>query len=384
MANGEQRSRSWFGRGCLLSLLGFFLMPFISLFLLSFVVKSLGSSEPQTRLQEELIQGPREAKNKLVLIEDSGVMLRREGGLSSASGVSARLLELIRAARKDDAVRGILLRLNTPGGGLTDADLIHHELERLRSAGKSILFLMDDLCASGGYYASLAADEVWALPTTITGSIGVIIQGYNFSGLLERVGIEDSSISSGPNKALLSGSRPRNPEQEALVRAIINEFQARFVSLLIEARGLSEEEARARADGRIYSAQQALEASLIDRIGYPEDALERALELARGAKSDRAARAATQAASSSAEVAEGGAGSPGAAEETEPTTDAAPAVRPSTGEGEAYQVIRYRIRRSFLESLSEALWSGAPLAVLRGEFAQLRAELRAPALSSPR
>ncbi|MEE2645575.1 MAG: signal peptide peptidase SppA [Myxococcota bacterium] len=369
--SGEKSAKStlgrWFMRGCLMMVIGFFVLPMIMGTLFSILLSNLEGSGERGRLQEVHVQGPIDAPHKVALIEASGVMLRGGGGIGAKGGISGKLLGMIEHAKEDTAVRGVMLRVNTPGGSLTDADLIHHAIEQLRGAGKSVLFLMDDTCASGGFYISLAADEVWALPTTITGSIGVIIQNYNFSGLLERVGVEDSSISSGPNKALLSSSRPRNPEHEAIIQHLIDEFQARFVRLFAAGRGLDEAKAAALADGRIYSAQQALEQGLIDKVAYPEEALERALELARGAESVRRRRV------------KGGEVS--VKEETEESAEVkteAP-LTPSPKEAGAYRVVRYRAHQSLLESLSEAIWRYSPLTTLGERGPSLRSTL--PALT---
>ena len=217
----------------------------------------------------------------IATISLSGVMLRDQ----VSSGITSDLLLMLRKAAEDDTIKGVLLRLNTPGGSVTDADLVYHELKRLEERGKPTLLLMDDTCASGGFYASLAAREVWAMPTTITGSIGVIISNLNFSELLSRHGVTDESITSGPNKAILSSTAAPQPQHRALLQGIVDQLYSRFLKLLMERRGLTEETARRLADGSIYTAQDALKHKLIDTIGYPEDALKRAKVLA-GLKSD--------------------------------------------------------------------------------------------------
>lgn len=213
----------------------------------------------------------------IAVISMSGVMLRDQVG----SGITSDLLLMLRKAARDDMIKGVLLRLNTPGGSVTDADLIYHELRHLEELGKPVLLLMDDTCASGGFYASLAAREVWAMPTTITGSIGVIVSNLNFSALLERHGVTDESVTSGPNKAILSSTTAPKPEHRAILQGIVDQLYERFLKLLRERRGLDEPVARRLADGSIYTAQDALKHKLIDKIGYPEEALKRAKTLAK-------------------------------------------------------------------------------------------------------
>lgn len=213
----------------------------------------------------------------IAVISLSGVMLRGSDGVNE--GITQDLLRMLKRANNDTKIKGVLIRLNTPGGSVTDADLVYHEIKQLLSQDKPVLLLMDDTCASGGFYASLAATEVWALPTTITGSIGVIVSGLNFSKLLNEHGIIDQSITSGPNKALLSATAPPNDAHREILKGIVDQLYQRFVSLLVEARKLKQEEALALADGRVYTAQEALNHKLIDQIGYPEDAIKRLKEL---------------------------------------------------------------------------------------------------------
>jgi len=212
---------------------------------------------------------------RVVIIEASGVMLDGGGGFGSAPGITRRTLAQLRHARKDERVKAVLLRLDTPGGSVTDADLLHHEIQAVREAGKPVVVLMGDVCASGGYYAAVAADEIWALPTTITGSIGVVLQGLNVSEFLGRHGVTDTSLASGPNKGMLSPTRPVDPAQQALAQAVVDELYVRFVELVAAGRKLDEAAVRVVADGRILTARAALEAKLIDGIGHQERALER-------------------------------------------------------------------------------------------------------------
>ena len=241
------------------------------------VLAALGGGVGEGQLEEEHHSGAAEG-DAVALVEVSGVIVRGEG---RDGGVTTPLLKMIERASEDARVKALMIRLNTPGGSVTDSDLIYHALERLKNAGKPVVLLMDETCASGGYYVSLAATEVWALPTTITGSVGVIMSGLNFSRLLSRHGVEDVTITSGGNKALLSPTRPIDPAHEALLQGVVSELYERFLSLVVKARGLDDPTARALADGRVFTAQQALEAKLIDKIGYPEEALSRLKELAK-------------------------------------------------------------------------------------------------------
>ena len=249
---------------------------FVGLILMTAALSQLGEEQSAVIESSEGHADPQ--SSAIALISVSGVMLRDDDGVSR--GITSNLLLMLRKAREDDKIKGVLLRLNTPGGSVTDADLVHHEIKRLAKAGKPTLLLMDDTCASGGYYAALAAREVWALPTTITGSIGVIVSSLNFSKLLSEHGVTDESITSGPNKAIFSPTAPPNPAHREIMQAIVDQLYDRFLQLLVEGRGLDQESARAVADGRIFTAQEAKKRKLIDQIGYPEEALKRARALA--------------------------------------------------------------------------------------------------------
>jgi protease-4 len=169
-----------------------------------------------------------------------------------------------------------LLTVDSPGGGLNATDLIYHELTQIE---KPVVVLMGDLAASGGYYISLAADWIVANPHTLTGSIGVISEFPNAAGLLEKAGVDVVVITSGPRKDFGSLYREMTPEERAYWQAIVDESYEAFVALVAQGRGLTEAEARAVADGSVFTGRQALEKKLVDELGYREEALAKAAEL---------------------------------------------------------------------------------------------------------
>lgn len=227
--------------------------------------------------------GPPQAARKLAIIEVQGVLLDTPTSLvGSSRGTTKNALAMLDRAIADDAVAGVLLRLDTPGGSVTDADLIHHRIRRLREKNKKVVVQMGDICASGGVYAAVAADEIWAHPTTLTGSIGVIIQSLNVHDLLQRHGVADVSVTSGENKALLSPTLPVRAEHRRILQDIVDKLHGRFVRIVAEGRALEEPVVRAIADGRILTADEAKEAKLIDGIGYREDVLARLESVAEG------------------------------------------------------------------------------------------------------
>jgi protease-4 len=216
---------------------------------------------------------------KVVRIKLSGAISREltgsvfNGGIDAASAVGAR--NRIRAAKNDKSVKSIILEINSPGGEVTMSDLVWNELKEFKaSATNRVVFahLMDMAC-SGGYYVAVAADYIYALPTTITGSIGVIIPAYNASELAEKIGVKPVSIASSGNKDLLNPLAPTNPEHIAIVKKTIDSAYERFVDLVADGRKLSKNRVKEIADGRIFSAQDALDNKLIDGIGYERDML---------------------------------------------------------------------------------------------------------------
>ena len=178
------------------------------------------------------------------------------------------LLSVIDKLKYDDNNVAIALYINTPGGGVYEADEVYLSLMDYKSAGKKIYVYMGPLAASGGYYISCAADEIYANRNTLTGSIGVISsQVYDLTELLENLGIESTTIYSGENKNLGNFNEPFTEEQQDIMQAICDECYEQFLGIVVESRNFSYEEGKKLADGRIYTAKQALNNGLIDKIG---------------------------------------------------------------------------------------------------------------------
>lgn len=218
------------------------------------------------------------AGKKIALVNVEGVISNaRSGSLIGGVGDNpvALLKEKLDLAARDDAVKAVVLRINSPGGGVTASDLMYSELLRFRErTGKPLIASMQDTAASGGYYIACAADRIIASPTTVTGSIGVIMITPELSGLMERIGARANVIKSGPLKDAGSPFREMNEQDRAVFQGIINQMYARFLEVVGRSRkGLSAERIRELADGRVYMAPQALEAGLIDEIGALRESL---------------------------------------------------------------------------------------------------------------
>jgi len=183
-----------------------------------------------------------------------------------------QFLKMIEEAGKADHVDGIILRVNTPGGGVVESAEIHDKLVEVRELyQKPIYVSMGNTAASGGYYVSAPADKIVAHPATVTGSIGVIMENINFSELAEDMGIDFNTFTSGKYKDILSASRPMTDEEKDILQTIVDEMYDDFVQVIVEGRGMSESKVRELADGRIYTGKQAKELDLVDALGSFED-----------------------------------------------------------------------------------------------------------------
>ncbi|MCX7591609.1 MAG: signal peptide peptidase SppA [Kiritimatiellae bacterium] len=220
---------------------------------------------------------------KVVRIPLEGLIMLGEGSglLLPGAGSTEHTLRAIRRATNDPEIRAIILEIDSGGGGITASDILFTALENFRKArpGRKVVALLGDVAASGAYYVALAADYVIAHPTTITGSIGVLIQTLNFRELGEKIGVKDVTIKSGVNKDILNPFGEVSPEQRKLLQELVDEMHSRFVKLVVERRGLPEGKVREIADGRIFSATHAVEMDLVDQIGYWEDAMKKTAEL---------------------------------------------------------------------------------------------------------
>ncbi len=204
------------------------------------------------------------------------------GVLSRSSGVSSNaVIAGIRKAREDD-VKAILLRINSPGGTAAASQAIYDELMRARKETDiQIVASLGDVAASGGYFVASAAHHIVTNPTTVTGSIGVIIRTQNLSPLLDKVGVENSTIQSGEYKDILSPYRNPKPAETELLQGIVTESYQQFLNSIVAGRDISLEKLKPLADGRIFTGIQAQKAGLADSLGNYADALDQVAELAK-------------------------------------------------------------------------------------------------------
>lgn len=182
------------------------------------------------------------------------------------------LVKALDALRKDDRVKGVILDIDSPGGGTAASEELFVKIRELASK-KPVVAQMGTLAASGGYVTAIAADHIIARRNTITGSIGVLFQSMEFSGLFETVGVGVDQITSGPRKGEPSIHKPLSEAGRSALRAVVLDSYDWFVGLVADRRGMDRAEAVALADGRVYSGGQALEAGLVDAIGGEDEAV---------------------------------------------------------------------------------------------------------------
>ncbi|MCA9262481.1 MAG: signal peptide peptidase SppA [Planctomycetales bacterium] len=229
-------------------------------------------------IQERYHSLSKTGSDKIAVIQITGTIMDGEGYVKSQ----------IDRVRSDDNVKAVVVRVNSPGGTVTGSDYIYHHLTKLRDERELPLVVsMGGLAASGGYYVSMAVgneeNTIFAEPTTTTGSIGVIFPHYDVSGLLERFDIKNDSIVSHPRKQLASMTKEMSPEDRAILQGYVDQSFARFKEIVLSGRPKLREDADALdnlATGEIFTAEQALAGGLIDQIGFVEEAIERAIELA--------------------------------------------------------------------------------------------------------
>ncbi len=209
------------------------------------------------------------------------ILLDTEPGLFGGIRGADLARRSIRRATMDPAVRAIILEIDSPGGGITASDILHQELLRFKQAqpNRKIVAHFGDIAASGAYYIALAADHILAHPTTITGSLGVMIQTLNMHELGTLIGIRDVTIKSGDNKDLLNPLQEVSETQIDMLQNVVDAMHTRFKNLVAESRNLPFETVAELADGRIVTAADAKEQGLIDQIGYWDDTVARLQQL---------------------------------------------------------------------------------------------------------
>jgi protease IV len=244
---------------------------------------SLGPEEQILR-ETTVLADKQPGPDKVALIDVRGVIADAPAPGLFGDGPSPidELVARLDKAAEDPAVKALIIRINSPGGTVTGSDIMHREVRRFsQTTGKPVVALLGEIAASGGYYLALAADEIVAHPTGLTGSIGVIFPTLNVSDGLSRIGIRSRAVTSGPNKDLANPLEPIREAHYQIIKGIVEENYARFRALVVERRpGLDTGRLDEATDGRIVTGSAAVAMGLADSEGSVREAFDRAQALA--------------------------------------------------------------------------------------------------------
>ncbi|MCP4746771.1 MAG: signal peptide peptidase SppA [Desulfobacteraceae bacterium] len=240
-------------------------------------------------LKEATLKGT--ANEKILIIPVDGVISDQpqQRLMQTKPSLVQRVASQLQRAEKDDKIKAVILKVNSPGGSVTASDILYHEIKDYKErTGVKIVVAMMNIAASGGYYISLPADWILAHPTTITGSVGVIFARPNASGFLETVGLSMQVNKSGKLKDMGSPFRTPSDEEKIIFQELTDNLADRFLTLVTDNRKMINAEQREKiASARVYLAQEAKELGLVDQIGYLQEAIEKAISLAELPKNAR-------------------------------------------------------------------------------------------------
>ncbi len=211
---------------------------------------------------------------RVAIVEAKGTIGDTENGVDGDA-----VVKLLRKYEKDDGVKAIVLRVDSPGGAVAPSQDVYEQIKKMK-AKKKVVVSMGNLAASGGYYISAPADKIFAQPGTLTGSIGVIFMHFNVKGLLGVAHVEETTLKSGKYKDTLSPFRPLGDTDREEIQGISDDIYAQFVHAVAEGRGMKDEDVLKIAEGRIYTGKRAKELGLVDELGGLQDAIAAAWTLA--------------------------------------------------------------------------------------------------------
>jgi protease-4 len=244
------------------------------------IIISLGILALLAAILIPLILIPKLSAGKIAVISLSGTITTGSSSLLSGSTITPKLVrDYLARAEEDKAVKAVVFHIDSPGGEVAPCQEILWEIEKVKET-KFIVVSMGVTAASGGYYISTQADKIVALPTTMTGSIGVISAIPNIEGFLEKLGIQIEIFKGGKYKDMYQGLRELTPEEEEIIQGMIDEYYEQFIDVVAEGRELTREEVRDLATGQLYTGTEAKELGLVDELGDLNTAIDLAAELA--------------------------------------------------------------------------------------------------------
>jgi protease-4 len=237
-----------------------------------------GDSVP---LREYTLEGTEKGKVAIVPVMGKIDDSPKPGLLQEKPSMLQEFVAQLRKAEEDDQVGAVLLKIDSPGGSVTASDLLYHEIVEFKNrTDKKVIAALMNVAASGGYYMALPADHIIAHPTTITGSVGVLFLQPKVTGLMEKIGVGVDVSKSGKNKDMGSPFRKTTPDEEIMFQELTDRLARRFLDLVQQHRKLDKNALAEVATARVYLADEALERKLVDQIGYLNDAILMAKELA--------------------------------------------------------------------------------------------------------
>ena len=233
------------------------------------IMKSV-KSQPSVLDGITAMAGVSPSKDIIGYINMEGPIYFGEGGATSVfspeRGARTWIAQL-RQAETNANIKAVLLRINSPGGTVGASQELYNAVKRVREANKPVIVSVADMAASGGYYTAVGATSIFINPGSLVGSIGVIMSGYDASGLMEKLGIKYTAITSGANKDAGTPFKPMTPEQRQLMQDLIMNTYGQFLQAVADGRGKSVDETRPYADGRVFTGQQAVELGFADHLG---------------------------------------------------------------------------------------------------------------------
>ncbi|MGI6445782.1 MAG: signal peptide peptidase SppA [Candidatus Ozemobacteraceae bacterium] len=238
------------------------------------------------KLRVKYIEGDSDVPEEILLINISGVIQEKNDDgmpMRPSKNIIEELKKDLEVLTKRNSVKGALIEINSPGGEVTCSDIMFHLIKKAnKETGKPIVAIIGSMGASGAYYVACGANKIYAHPTSIIGSIGVIMQSINIERLSQMIGVKPVVLKSErtPMKDILSPYRELTEQERESLLLIVNNIYDRFINIVSESRELPKEDVIKLADGRIYTADKAKETALIDEIGYREDAFKKTCELA--------------------------------------------------------------------------------------------------------
>ncbi|MGG4011317.1 signal peptide peptidase SppA [Bacillus smithii] len=234
-----------------------------------------GLTNQDGNFNEDVIEKGNTLK-KIAVLEVNGV-IQDTGSTASffETGYNhENFMKMLDKVEHDKSIKAIILRVNSPGGGVAESAEIHDKLMEIKQKAKKPIYVsMGPTAASGGYYISTAGDKIFASPETLTGSLGVIMNTVNYSKLAQKFGVDFVTVKSGPFKDIGSSTRPMTEKEKQILQTMINNSYQQFVKVISEGRHIPEEQVRKIADGRVYDGRQAKQLHLIDEFGYLDDTI---------------------------------------------------------------------------------------------------------------